>query len=85
MDTCAGSHNDRHAEIAHTEGSNSCPLCEVKIELEKASGERDLFKEELVTVREERESLAAELADLKKRLEEKGITWVVEPVKEASQ
>ncbi len=80
MDVCSGSRNDKHPEIAHTEGSSACPVCDVKQELEKTKGELEAAKDSLKDVETGLGAAQAELADLREKT--KHMTWAVETVEE---
>lgn len=80
MDVCAGSYNDKHPEICHGEGPNSCPICELKAELsevtkekDKAVGDLEVLKEAHVLVTDNLETLRAKI---------KGAGWALEDVPE---
>lgn len=80
MDVCSGSRNDKHAEIAHGEGSSACPLCESKLELEKTKGELEAAKDNLKDVETGLGAAQSELADLREKT--KHMKWAVESVEE---
>lgn len=82
MEVCAGDRSSKHAEIAHTEGSTSCPLCEMKAELDEVKKEKEKAEADLETLKAAHQLVCDNLEELRERTKE--ITWVIEPVKEAT-
>ena len=80
MDVCSGSRNDKHAEIAHGEGSSACPLCEMKIERNNFESELEKVKSDLESLKAAHELVCGNLDELREKT--KHMKWATETVEE---
>lgn len=80
MDVCSGYNHDKHAEIAHTEGSTSCPLCEMKAERDDEEKQKEKAEGDLETLKAAHALVVENLETLREKT--KHMTWAVEPVEE---